>query len=321
VKYSRHHELPISSMASLTWHVLVGVLIVVVGYIVTRDRSVDMPIETVAYGDPGGGGVQNGVGNASGLGAPQVEAATEQEMPKDARPLEPLADIKGLQIKAKDLLQGLEDDADAQRELAKFTDHGTQSLQKLAKLDEQFRKRLMGTPGYGQGGPGSGGGKGSGIGQGDGDGEGSGKINARTKRRLRWTLTFNISSGNDYLRQLQTLGAILAFKHPDGEIKVVKELLKRPVKLEVEDIQALNRIFWIDDAPDSVHKLAQALGLDFTPREIVALFPHDMEQTLVEKEKTFYNKREDQILETRFQVRMTGKGYDISVLQQRLIGS
>ena len=53
-----------------------------------------------------------------------------------------LADITGLQIKPKDLLEGLEEDADAQRELAKFTDHGTQALEKLSKLDEQFRKGL-----------------------------------------------------------------------------------------------------------------------------------------------------------------------------------
>ena len=80
VKYSPHHELPISSMASLTWHVLIGVVIVVVGFIITRNRFADMPIETVAWG--GGGGKLDGVGNASGLGgAPQVEAATEQELP------------------------------------------------------------------------------------------------------------------------------------------------------------------------------------------------------------------------------------------------
>src|SRR5947209_19262080 len=84
VKYSRHHELPISSMASLAWHTLAIVLIVVVGYIIASGRSNDMPIETVEIG--GGGGNPEGVGPGSGVGTPasRVEAASDQELPKEA---------------------------------------------------------------------------------------------------------------------------------------------------------------------------------------------------------------------------------------------
>src|SRR5262245_45746292 len=91
VKYPPHHELPHSSMASLTWHVLIGVLIVVVGFIVARSRSNDMPIETV---EVGGGGNPNGVGDGPGIGgAPLVEAASSQQPPSDAmRASEPLVE-------------------------------------------------------------------------------------------------------------------------------------------------------------------------------------------------------------------------------------
>src|SRR5262249_40406759 len=251
---------------------------------------------------------------------PRVEAATEQELPPDVvRPSEPLTDITDVKIPPKDLLQGLEDDLEAQRELAKITERGTQALQKLANLDKQLRDGLMGTPGKGQGGPGSGGGKGRGIGAGEGDGEGDrGKINQRTKRKLRWTITFNTSSGQDYLRQLHVLGAILAFRHPDGDVRVVKDLIRRPVKMEVEDLQALNRIFWIDDKREAVEQLVRALGLDFTPNQIVALFPYDFEQQLLKKELAFRNKQEEQIHETRFLVVVRGSTYEIYVTQQRL---
>jgi hypothetical protein len=315
VKYSRHHELPISSMASLTWHVLVGVLIVVVGFIVARSRSNDMPIETV---EVGGGGNPNGVGNGPGIGgAPMVEAAAQQPPADAIRAAEPLVENVPLQIAPKDLLPGIEDDPDAQRELVKITERGNQALRKLEKLDADFRKSLLGPPGQGRGGPGSGGGSGTGAGRGDGDGSGSsGKINTRTQRQLRWTLTFNIRTGSDYLRQLDVLHAILAFRHPDGSLKVVKNLLQRPLKLEDDDVKGLNRIFWIDDDPASVDKMARALGLEFTPREFVALFPHEFEDDLAKKERSYRNRREDQIFRTRFAVTVLGNGHSVVVAEQ-----
>jgi hypothetical protein len=316
VKYSPHHELPISGMASLTWHVLVGVLIVVVGFIVARSRSNDMPIETVEY--PGGGGNPNGVGNAPGIGgAPMVEAASTQQPPADAiRVAEPLVENVPLQIAPADLLPGIEDDPEAQRELVKITERGNQALRKLEKLDADFRKSLLGPPGHGRGGPGSGGGQGTGAGQGQGDGSGSGKINTRTQRQLRWTLTFNIKTGSDYLRQLDVLHAILAFRHPDGSLKVVKNLLQRPLKLEDDDVKGLNRIFWIDDDPASVDKMARALGLEFTPREFVALFPPEFENELAKKERSYRNRREDQIFRTRFAVTILGNSPSVVVADQ-----
>jgi hypothetical protein len=319
VKYSPHHELPISSMTSLAWHVLVGVLIVVVGFIVAHSRSGDMPIETIEIAGGGGGGDPNGVGTASGAVSPgaRVEAANEPQTAKSpTKPAEEAADPSNLKVQSKDPLKDIVDDEDAQRELAKIVDQSNDSLQKLARLDKKFREGLLGTPGQGQGGPGSRGGKGDGTGTGVGSGEGSGKINARTKRQLRWTITFKTSGGSDYLRQLNLLGAILAFRHPDGEIKVVRDLLGRPLKMGGENLKQLNRIFWIDDNRDSVEQLATALGLNFVPDQIVALFPHDFEKALADKEKAFANRTEDQIKATKFLVLFRGKHYEIVVTQQ-----
>jgi len=317
VKYSPHHELPISGLASLAWHTLAVVLVVVVAWVASRGGPDDMPVEVIQFAG-GGGGSPNGVGSGPGdgrVGGP-VEAATKNELPADATlPDEPLKDIAGLQITPRDLLQDVQVDKDAERELLKITERGTQTLDKLSKIDARMRKALMG---HGQGGSGSGGGNGSGNGPATGPGDGpGGPTNARTKRKLRWTITFNTASGNDYLQQLDALGAILAFRTPDGELKCVKNLMQRPVKPVVEDLQKLNRIFWIDDKRDSVEQLARSLGLDFVPDRIVALFPYEFEKELLQKELSFRNRKEDEIIETRFQILMRGRGYEVVVTDQR----
>jgi hypothetical protein len=318
VKYSPHHELPISGMASLAWHTLAVVLIVAVAWVVAHNSRDDMPIEMIQLGNPGGGGGPNGVGNGPGDGrttAGLVEAA-RSELPADAKmPEESLKDISGIQITPRDLLDDVEINKDFERELLKITERGTQTAKKLADLDARMRKALMGP---GQGGPGSGGGKGTGTSTGTGTGDdANGQLNVRTKRKLRWTITFNTQSGGDYLRQLHALGAILAFRTPDGELKCVRDLMQRPVKPVVEDLQKLNRIFWIDDKRESVEPLARAMGLDFVPDQIVALFTYEFEKELLAKELAFRNRKENDILETRFQILIRGTGYVVVVTDQR----
>src|SRR5262245_30598210 len=68
VKYSPHHELPISGLASLAWHTLAVVLVVVVAWVAFKTKSEDMPIEMVQIGAGGGGGSPRGVGDGPGDG-------------------------------------------------------------------------------------------------------------------------------------------------------------------------------------------------------------------------------------------------------------
>jgi hypothetical protein len=314
VKYSPHHEMTISGMASLAWHTLAIVMMVVVAWVVASSNRDEMPIEVVDF--PGSGGTQGtGSDRNVGNGSPLVEATAPSDLPADVKmPTEPLRDITGLQITPKDILADA--DKDSERELQKITERGTQALEQLSKLDKSVRDSLMG--GLGKGSPGAGGGSGGGDQGGTGNQPGPGNSNVRVKRKLRWTITFNTQSGADYLRQVHVLGAILAFKTPDGELRCVKDLMRRPVKLETEDLQKLNRIFWIDDRPDSVSQLARAMGLDFVPDRIYALFPYELEKELLRKELSHRNKKEDEILETRFQILMRGNGYEIHVIDQRL---
>ena len=105
-KYSQHHEMPISGLASLAWHILAAVLIVALAFVISRRDDADMPIESVTVG--GGGGSPQGVGPGRG-DAGLVEAAAPRDLPADAvLPKEALADITDLKISAGGLAQGHE---------------------------------------------------------------------------------------------------------------------------------------------------------------------------------------------------------------------
>jgi hypothetical protein len=321
VRYSPHHELPISSLASVAWHVFGLVLIVLVAFVVSYARNDDMPIETVGLAG-GGGGNPLGIGPAPGVGSTGglVDATTPRDLPKDVRPTEKTNPDAPLTVAPTDIFSGITNDPDAQREIAKITERGTDALDKLNKLDRSLRDQLAGK---GQGGTGSGGGRGKGVGPGVGDDSGlGGKLSPTAKRRLKWTISFSTSSGIDYLRQLNALGATLAIAvPPENEVKVIKSIMQRPVKWEHEDLGRLMRdhIYWIDDKPDSVQQLAMAMGLSFVPERIGAFFPKELEKMLLEKELAHQNKREEQIRETRFQVVVRGlRQYDIIVVHQVL---
>src|SRR5262249_51342485 len=145
-----------------------------------------------------------------------------------------------------------------------------------------------------------GGGKDSGKdkGKGDGQGEGKGKIlTKREKRVLRWVMVFDTIDGNDYARQLDALGAILGVPEPGGRYRIIRDLKARPVRGEIEDLNKIERIFWVDDKPDSVGPLAAALQLNPPPPHVVAFFPRKFEQDLLRLELSYRGLKEEDIQE------------------------
>jgi hypothetical protein len=203
----------------------------------------------------------------------------------------------------------------------KILKEGLQHLEALAKLNDKARQEMLEglVAGKGEGGPGQGGGKGSGKdkGVGSGTGEGTqGLVNKRTKRVLRWTMMFNTNDGGDYLRQLAALGAYVAVPEPDGQYRIYRNLTRKPLRGEIEDLKAIQRIFWVDDKPDSVGSLTMAMGLPGRPPHVVAFFPLEFEQDLLRKEHNFRGLKEEQIAETRFQVVRRGLRYSPEVMDQ-----
>jgi hypothetical protein len=107
----------------------------------------------------------------------------------------------------------------------------------------------------------------------------------REKRGNRWKLLFNTHTGPDYLKQLNSLGAILAIpvrEVPKPQYKVVRDLTRRPAQLLDEDTTKIQQIYWVDQNLQSVHDLMTALGLPIRPSHFVAYMPEALENKLFE---------------------------------------
>jgi hypothetical protein len=140
------------------------------------------------------------------------------------------------------------------------------------------------------------------------------------QRMLRWTLAFNTSDGKDYAQQLRALGAVLAVEGADEPRKaMVYRDLSAPVKGEVEDLDSMKRIWWIDDKPESVSGLSRALGLKQEPKRLIVFLPKEWEEKLLRLElKHAEGKSEEEIKETVFEIRKTSDDkYEPVVVSQR----
>src|SRR5205809_344251 len=117
-------------------------------------------------------------------------------------------------------------------------------------------------------------------------------------------MTFNTHSGGDYKNQLIGLGAMIAVPtSKDGEFVLIRDL-NNP-RGQIEDVTKLNRIYWIDDKPESVRSLFSVLKEVPQPSYFVAFFPAKLEQDLLRLELEYTQKKyrtrdEDKIHETKF---------------------
>src|SRR5262249_52592238 len=176
-------------------------------------------------------------------------------------------------------------------------------------------------PAVGRGGSGRDGGRDTGKdrGQGPGTGEGNATLNQREKRVLRWAMTFNTLNGADYLNQLHGLGAIVPIPLPGGGKRFkIPRVLKSPAAAREEDISTINRIYWVDDKPQSVNSLCTALREHPVPPYFVAFFPQELEKRLLqleldEMERRYKKRNEEDIHETKFDVIRKGGAYDVRV--------
>jgi hypothetical protein len=132
-------------------------------------------------------------------------------------------------------------------------------------------------------------------------------------------MVFSTYNGQDYAKQLKSLGAYLAIPDPadQAQFLVIRDLGARPAHGQREDVSGIKRIFWIDDKPQSVQSLATALQLRPIPPRIVAFFPEELERKLLRLELSFAGRREEDIRETRFEIILVRPGhYEPRVVSQ-----
>lgn len=140
---------------------------------------------------------------------------------------------------------------------------------------------------------------------------------ARNRRVLRWSILFDTREGEDYAKQLHFFGAFLAVPEGPEKFLVVRDLMKRPVEGKREDLTKIQAIYWVETDPSSVERLAKTLGIE-KPPYLVVFFPQHVEDELLRKEWAYTGRSEEDIEETRFQVKPTRTGYDLNVVAQSL---
>jgi hypothetical protein len=316
-RYSPHHELPLSGAGSFAVHALVFGLLLLSGYLALayfNKAARSLPVEAVRLETGGGGGRPTGVEGGSGTPtAPKEVGPDDAQPPKDpgTAPPEKRPDLK---------VQGPKTETFPDPAAMRYvTQADTDAMRAFHRLkDANVRIRLPDGPDNpgpkGKAGPGEGGGQGDGKGPGTGSGrgEGGGKLTQREKRMLRWSMLFNTNSGPDYVDQLRHLHAILAIPVAETEAgkdyRLVRDLSRRPAQLLKEDLSKIQRIYWIDDKPDSVQQVMATLGLQLMPSHFVAFMPEDLENKLFQLEKARLNKdypgrTEDDIAETKFKIK------------------
>lgn len=303
-RYSPHHEFPISSGTSVALHVLIMGLLIFAALLASwmGVASNPKPVETevVRFKRGGGGGDPWGQGKAPGTGlappdAPQVSQQTPMDNPllKEPDPTPTLDPNKqpAPTIKVTE--------TDPNRVVPQANTNVFASTNQM--VDAKIRAKVRG--GQGRGGTGSGGGMGTGMGTGTGSGTGTGgDATAREKRMDRWVLQFDTTSGSDYLRQLKGLNAILAIpQDPEGNTFKIMRDLKPGGALLTEDVESLNRIYWIDSRPESVRDLMAVLGYRGPqPRFFVAFFPNDIEDKLVNMERSHLNNLSEEQIDAQY---------------------
>src|SRR5947209_5971339 len=217
VRYSPHHEFPLSSVTSVALHILVCGLLVLgviyapqLGCLGSKEAPVDVGAIEIAEGPndiprPGGGG---GAGGSAGAGAPEESVETG---PEDKN-LAPPADIPNLKVPQAENFDPIDIPKLTLPDGKHAVAEANQAIKSLQNVSSEARKKIWKGLGGGGSGSGSGGGKDTGKdkGVGPGEGEGGGKLTTQQKRVLRWRMTFDTRNGEDYVRQLNALGAILA---------------------------------------------------------------------------------------------------------------
>lgn len=304
-KYSPHYEFPLSSVGSVAMHIAAVLLFLAALWLLSRMTFTDktpVPVRGISLAGEGDGSQ----GAGSGGGDPK-EDVRPLDLPQNPRhvPEARLNDVK----------------EDISPYLPRNTEDGLRpedlpSVQKVASLSDDLRRKLL---------QGSGGNKGAGPAGGKGvtgtPGQGSGTQGDPTSsasRAVRWELIFKTESGRDYVAQLAAMEATLVIPQPPDwkGNKVYRNLGSGRATGEDFNRDQLPGLYFVDDDADSAAKVAKALGQDFSPPLFIAFFPKEVEEELAAKEKAFRGRKEGEIFSTRFKILIRDGKWTAQVTEQ-----
>jgi hypothetical protein len=317
-RYSPHHEFSLSSLSSIAVHLGIIGVVIAGAFWLGQARATDripLPFGTVQIGDSPDG--------ESGTEKTAKGEQVESRLPPGLfgeRPDKPLPTLP------KEPMPPLEIHVQSEIDIQSYLEQNEKARQKIKSMQPLERGHLDGLankPGV-KDGTAQEGKKGTKGGPEKGDPDAKGKaINEQIKRQLRWFMNFNTFDSNDYLKQLEDLGAKLAFpvKGENQKYLLINDLAKSGKTKIVDDLGLPGLIWWTDVNSRSIEGLVRTLKIREVPDKVIAFFPHELEDRLVKMELAYAEKNGhksvDDIDETKFQVKRVKSKYQPVVLDQR----
>jgi hypothetical protein len=317
VKYSPHHELPVSGASSVGLHALVIGLILLVGFLVSQarqHRSQPPLLDAVEVPEDGPGG--NGANGKRGetdapkqetVGSPQAKQVGAFDPAKpDPKLATPVANERPLDLFAPP--DSPDSDTTVERLRAIEREVG-------AAMNTPAKGSPKGVPG------GDGPRKDKDRGSRDsakkpGPGPSGQPLTQQQRREMRWRIDFS-GSPAEHLRKLKALNITFAVPTRQTGIYLLFDLTRDPPATKKDNLAAyLNRVKWFNSHRQSLQGIMPLLGLKELPRFAVIFLPEEMEDEMRRLEEAYQGRREDEIQLTEFEIRRQGDGYRPVVVRQ-----
>jgi len=299
-RYSPHGEFFWSWGLSITLHGFLIVLVIVLAApLLTQDR-LPPAVDSVQLADDDLGGGEPGEGSPRG----DLEAKVAPDEPPDPAMSSPaeVAELEKPTVEPAAEIPNVRPDPTQDDKLAE------EAAKRIREAREALNRRLTppggaaGKPGPDTGGTG---------GQGGGTGAGRGG------RTARWVLKFKTRSPQDYLAQLEGLGATVAFQLRGEKWRYFDRPSSEKDSWRDRELSDDNRLYWIDENRQAVDSVAEVLRVPPAPF-MVAFLPLELEARMAELEKNYQGRQEEEIRSTIFEVIRRGGKYDVMVIKQTL---
>jgi hypothetical protein len=272
-RYSPHHELPLSSVSSVAVHVL-GIVAVIAFAVLpgewsSRDSGGGLPVSSLndpsdepakpPETPPAAGPIQSRVDVGPGVPG-QLENPVDPVRPErlDVRSGAPPIPLPSLSPASNDRLINAAREASSL--LGEVSDR--MGVVNAPVPSPRSTDSSLGRPG--------------------GTGESAG---IRADRIRRWQVNFTVTGPEDHLKQLASLGAIVALPDAAGRYHVYRDLTRRPAVGNVEDISKIDRIWFIDSNAETATGIGRALAMRESPARLIAFFPQALEDKMASLEK------------------------------------
>lgn len=294
-RYSPHHEFPLSTVASIAIHAMVGAVILCLGWMLVRSlERKPLPIEPIRLAE--GGRNPLGAGSSKGGPLPQPAEAADNTPPESVPTnTKPESDPEPLKLPERKLPDPVTKENNV---LKRLLERGKTAIKGFDRVNAETQRKLF-----------------DGLRM-PGDGEGFGVGQQRAKRLSRWRILVSLNA-EECRRQMRALDFVVAIPEPGGlnSHRVFRDL-NVPVRGRDEDLSNLGGRLWWSMEDEVLRVMPQVLMLSSQPPYAIGFFPREFEEKLAVLEKRYRGRNEDEIHATEFAIEKRGNSYEPEVVSQ-----